>query len=92
MSGARKSGVHASTARLFAHSLHDRPIRGDDGAAPLELRDVYLVVRSLCELMTIVRGMFKALVIDSTGGSASTSIQNLDDARLPAGNVVDVNG
>jgi acrylyl-CoA reductase (NADPH) len=31
--------------------------------------------------------MFKALVIDSTGGAASTSIQNLDDARLPAGNV-----
>jgi acrylyl-CoA reductase (NADPH) len=33
------------------------------------------------------RGMFKALVIDSTGGTASTSIQNLDEARLPAGNV-----
>ena len=31
--------------------------------------------------------MFKALVVDSTGGTASTSIQNLDDARLPAGNV-----
>jgi acrylyl-CoA reductase (NADPH) len=31
--------------------------------------------------------MFKALVIDSTGGTASTSIQSLDDARLPAGNV-----
>src|SRR6202521_1900676 len=31
--------------------------------------------------------MFKALVIDSTGGSASASIQDLDDARLPTGNV-----
>jgi acrylyl-CoA reductase (NADPH) len=31
--------------------------------------------------------MFKALVIDNTGGSASTSIQHLDDAMLPAGNV-----
>src|ERR1700730_6667251 len=33
------------------------------------------------------RGMFKALVIDNTGGTTSTSIQNLDDARLPAGSV-----
>ena len=32
--------------------------------------------------------MFKALVVDSTGdGPLSTSIQNLDEARLPAGNV-----
>ena len=31
--------------------------------------------------------MFKALVIDNTGGTTSTSIQNLDDASLPAGNV-----
>src|SRR3981081_2406283 len=31
--------------------------------------------------------MFKALVIDSTDGSTNTSIQNLDDARLPVGNV-----
>src|SRR5450631_4843060 len=31
--------------------------------------------------------MFKALVIESTGGTVSTSIQNLDDVRLPAGNV-----
>ena len=31
--------------------------------------------------------MFKALVVDSTGGTASASIQNLDDARLPAGSV-----
>src|ERR1700692_2175378 len=31
--------------------------------------------------------MFKALVIDSTGGTARPSIQSLDDARVPAGNV-----
>ena len=31
--------------------------------------------------------MFKALVIDNTGGTTSTSIQNLDDASVPAGNV-----
>jgi NADPH:quinone reductase-like Zn-dependent oxidoreductase len=33
-------------------------------------------------------GMFRALVIDSNGGTVSTSLQNVSEASLPSGNVV----
>jgi acrylyl-CoA reductase (NADPH) len=32
--------------------------------------------------------MFKALVIDSNGGTVTDSMQNIDEASLPAGNVL----